>query len=207
MIAIVSNWFEPGALGFDRLASITMPNRRAYARRHGYLTGEFGFPGHYGKIEALLAAWNSADWLWWLDVDAIILRPEVRLQALTACAEVTGSDVLFCCDDNGLNSGSMLLRTVPSVRRVLTDAIRLRLNFDRAPWHDQNAFAYLLWAIRERCQVVERSRLNSYPSDLTPESFVLHCPGMPNQQRFELLFAHLIRIGENPASYQGTLKC
>lgn len=197
--AIVSNWHDSqlalklaedlGQVSFGKLARLVMPSRRQYALAHGYKSLEFRKAGHYGKLFALLQAWEAADWLWWLDIDAIITRPELGLEGLAL-----EGDVIISCDSNGLNSGSMLLRTIPEVRRILREAVQLRGVFDVPPWHDQNALAYLLWKIRDRVRVVDQSRLNSYPADWTPESFVLHCPGMSNALRLDLLGRHLARL-------------
>lgn len=177
--SIVSNWKGPE---FEQLADLTIPNRSEYAIRQGYVGGLFKFPGHFGKIAALLEAWTSSEWLWWLDIDAIITNPVVRLEDLT-----TEGDVVLSCDAIGLNSGSMLLRTIPEVRVVLEAIWKLRKGYDVAPWHDQNGLAYQLWTIRERVLIVPKRALNSYPADWRPGDFVLHCPGIPNRARFKIL--------------------
>lgn len=184
--AIVSNWHSAE---FEQLANLTIPNRVSYAARQGYLGGSFNFPGHFGKIAALLEAWDSAEWLWWLDIDAIVTNPDIRLESLAECEIVR--DVILSADYNGLNSGSMLFRTIPEVRQVLEKIWKLRETYDVAPWHDQNGFAYQLWAISDRVHIVGKRLLNSYPGDWKPGDFVLHCPGLPNAVRIEILTQRL----------------
>jgi len=185
--AIVSNWNGPG--DFERLAELTIPNRRDYAAQHGYGEAVFNFPGHFGKISAILQSWDKADFIWWLDVDAIVTNPAVRLQDLAA------ADVVLSCDENGLNSGSMIFRTIPEVRAVLIEVLHRRKAYDVPPWHDQNGLAYQLWKIRERVRIVPKRSLNSYPNDWQIGDFVLHCPGIPNQDRLKILERHVKRMG------------
>ena len=107
---------------------------------------------------------------------------------------MTGSgDVVLSCDQNGLNSGSMLFRTIPEVRQLLVDMLDGRRFYDFPPWHDQNAFAYKLWKIHDRVRIVSKRRLNSYPHDWQRGDFVLHCPGFANHERIKIIERHLIR--------------
>lgn len=186
--AIVSNWNGPE---FARLAEVTIHNRERYAALNGYADVSFRLPGHFGKIGALLEAWGAADWVWWLDVDAIITNPAVRLEDLTS-----EGDVVLSCDSMGLNSGSMLFRTIPEVRAILEEIWKLRPVYDVAPWHDQNGLAYQLWKIRERVRIIPKRLLNSYPEDWRPGDFVLHCPGFANAARLKILEQHVKRLGE-----------
>lgn len=58
-IMLVMNWDD----AFDEIATITAPNRIAYATAHGYRHGATHFPGAWGKLNALLHWWDRADWL------------------------------------------------------------------------------------------------------------------------------------------------
>lgn len=189
--AIVSNWRDPdGQTDWKELAGLTLPNREAYCARHGYECRVENFAGHFGKIEAVLKNWTAANWLWCLDVDAVITNPERRLDELTA----GGGDVILTCDQNGLNSGSILFRTIHAVREILERILANRKSYDVAPWHEQNGFAYQLWMIRDRVRIVEKSAMNSYPSDWRPEHFVLHYPGIPNDVRAKMLRRQVARL-------------
>lgn len=186
---IVSNWHDPdGKFGYEEIAKLTVPNIQAYAARHGYGYRACSHPGHFGKISALLESWDDADWLWWIDTDAIVTNRTIRLEDLAK-----HGDVVLTCDGNGINSGSMIFRTIPEVRRTLVEMLNNRSVFDFPPWHDQNAFAYKLWGISDRVRVIHKRRLNSYPSDWQRGDFVLHWPGMPNHERIKLIERHLIR--------------
>src|SRR5574343_2025112 len=149
-ISIVPNWHDAGQCWFSNLAKLTLPNRHEYAARHCYESRVFNYRGHYGKIWAILEAWEAADWVWWLDIDAIVTRPELSLEPLIS----QGGDFIATCDENGFNSGSMLIRTIPDVRKILKASIEKRSVFDVAPWPDPNALTSLLWVIRDRVRIV-----------------------------------------------------
>lgn len=201
-IAIVTNWNDDGQSGFREIAELTIPNRQAYADRHGYAHHVFNFPGHYGKVSALLNCWR-ADWLWWLDLDAVITNPERRLDDVIEGARGNARPLchaIATVDGNGFNSGSMLLRTSEEVRQMLQRIQSRKKTYDVPPWHDQNGFAYQLWSIADRVEIVAKNVLNSYPADWTPGDFVLHCPGIPNEHRRKILESALIRLGGLPVA-------
>lgn len=187
--AIVSNW--TGEV-HAQLASITLDNRIRYAQRHGYLELSTAEPGHWGKIDALLGAWDKADWLWWLDIDAIITNSAIRLEELV----LGGGEVVVTCDVNGLNSGSMLLRTSEQLKSFLEEMRSRRALFNAPPYYEQTALAHMLWRVKELVRVVEQRTMNSYPNayqrDIPEErwqagDFVLHCPGLEFAKRQQLL--------------------
>ncbi len=184
---LVSNWDK----AYSAVGEFTYPARERYAERHGYECRRSDHPGHWGKVKALLDAWGGSDWLWWLDSDAAITNPEI---SLTSLVDRT-AEVVITCDVTGLNSGSMLLKTTPRIRGVLEAMERRRPAYDRAPYHDQNGFAHLLWTIKDVVKIVPQRAMNSYPDSgrgiesevWQPGDFVLHCPAMTNEQRLAYL--------------------
>lgn len=94
---VVTNWDE----AYLPVAAATAPRVAAYAKARKYASRVTHAPGHYGKVEALLAAWDAADWLFWLDADAVVTNPRVRLEYLAR----PDADVVLTCDRIGLNTG------------------------------------------------------------------------------------------------------
>ncbi|WP_397570673.1 glycosyltransferase family 9 protein [Schlesneria sp. T3-172] len=187
-ITLVTNWDD----AYNPIASIVMPNRVAYAARHGYQIIEKHYEGAWGKLNALLDAWDSADWLWWLDMDACITDSATRLESLIDLE----ADVVLTCDRNGLSSGAMLIRTVPAVREILEDLLLRRHEFDwpNGLW-EQNGLMWLLWKIKDRVKMLPQSAMNSYAGEECPAGshawqpgdFVIHCAGLSNEQRIRIL--------------------
>lgn len=190
---IVANWDK----AYSALGELTYPNRLAYAARHGYRVERTDHPTHWGKLAALLDAWRSADWLFWLDSDAVVTNPDISLNALVA--DHADKEVILSCDLIGLNSGSMLIRTAPRVRAVIERVLAHRAEYARSPWHDQTGLAYQLWTMADGVAVVPQRVLNSYPDYgrnvpgeiWHPGDFVFHCPGLPWEERAALLAERL----------------
>ena len=189
-ITLVTNWDD----GYNQIAGIVMPNRSAYASRHGYQLFEKHYDGAWGKLNALLDAWESADWLWWLDMDACITDPDQKLESLIG--PNSEASVILTCDRNGLSSGSMLIRTVPAVREILEDLLARRHEFDwpNGLW-EQNGLMWLFWKIKDQIRVLPQSAMNSYAGDecpvgshaWKPGDFVIHCAGLSTEQRIKIL--------------------
>jgi hypothetical protein len=199
-ILLVMNWDD----AFDEIATITAPNRIAYATSQGYRHGATHFPGAWGKLNAILHWWDHADWLFWLDMDALITTPTKRLEEY-----IEGhpeSDVILTCDRNGLCSGSMLIRTVPHVRDILEDLLARRAQYDLPNGCcEQTGLAYLFWKIADRVTALPKRQLDPYPSEHFPEvpepdgwhpgDFAIHVPALPTQKRIEILRHTLDRVG------------
>jgi len=131
------------------LEDITL-NRQEYANLHGYHyqflnISKYDIGGAHpvwAKLPAIVEAFNlhpKAKWIWWLDLDAIIMSPEVDLrthilshEALLKSAQMdyemnkaggglsgvktyknmnpSNIDIIVSQDQNGLNAGSFLIR-------------------------------------------------------------------------------------------------
>ena len=194
-IMLVMNWDA----GYDSVAQVILPNRRQYAAKHGYQIRETSHEGAWGKLNALLDAWDSADWLWWLDADACITNLDVTIQSIISQAD-SNACVIITCDRNGINCGSMLIRPCPEVRAIFEDLLKRRVEFDwpNGLW-EQNGLMWMFWKIKDRVCVVPQQAMNSYPKREKDEGshqwqagdFVLHCAGLTTPQRIEVLTAAL----------------
>ncbi len=187
-ICVVMNWDDD----YENIGSVVRANREAYAARHGYQFAKFDFPGSWGKLDAMLSLWDKADWLFWLDADACITDPSHDLQSLLSAS----ADVVVTCDRNGICCGAMLIRTCDAVKAIFEDVRTRREDFDwpNNLW-EQNGLMWGFWKIKDRVSVLPQKTMNSYAFFDCPEGshawqpgdFVLHCAGLPNEKRIELL--------------------
>lgn len=187
-IALVINWDE----GYSSIANVVIDNRRQYASQHDYQLFESHYAGSWGKLNAMLDAWDKADWLWWLDADACVTDMTQRLEPLLA----DNYDVVATCDRNGISAGSMLIRTCAAVKAIFEDVLKRREEFDwpNGLW-EQNGLMWQFWKIKDRVQILSQDRLNSYAAyqcvvgshAWQPGDFVLHCAGISNEKRIQLL--------------------
>jgi hypothetical protein len=136
--------------GIDNILGDVTPNRQAYADLHGY-TYQFLNISQYNigaasavwaKLPAIVDAFNKhpeAKWIWWLDLDAIIMTPQIELSKHILSHEALGKkiqkgldvqkpgggssgyltakepdlnkiDIIIAQDQNGLNAGSFFIR-------------------------------------------------------------------------------------------------
>ena len=196
-ICLIMNWDDD----FDSIAQVVLPNRRDYAKRHGYPLVESHYPGSWGKLDAMLEQWDRFEWLFWLDADACITDLHRSLGSLLD----TQADVVVTCDRNGISCGSMLIRTAPTVREIFEDIRHRRADFDwpNNLW-EQNGLMWGLWKIKDRVRILPQSAMNSYaeldcaPGSHTwqPGDFVLHCAGLGDKDR-----VHLLKTACNESHY------
>ena len=185
-ITLVTDWDD----AYEVIAKIVISNRRFYAQKHGYQIVEKRYGGSWGKLNAMLDVWNDADWLWWLDIDACVTNTERRLEGIIG--QSPDSCVIATCDRNGISCGSMLIRTVPEVRRIFEDLLERRAEFDwpNGLW-EQNGLMWMFWKIRDRVRIFPQSYMNSYAEfdcpagshAWSPGDFVLHCAGLRGDRR------------------------
>ena len=203
-VAILSMW-DQGQAG---LGAITGPNKAAYCQAHGYdwLPQDTGFiadrPVAWSKIHFLRQILPRYDWVMWSDADSLITNPAISLGTLVD----QPADLLITRDQNGVNTGSFLIRNSPWSRRFLDQAweipstpgykARYELWTDRM-WENR-AFLILLGLheCRRHSRILPQRSLNSYPPELTaagpdsahrPGDFVIHLPGIDNAARLSLL--------------------
>lgn len=145
--------------GIENLLEQTRANRQAYADFHGYKyhflnISKFDIaPAHpvWGKLPAIAETFETypdAQWVWWLDLDAILMTPTVDLNKLLLSHEalnkqlqkgellnnsgggksivstlknpdVGNIDLIFSQDQNGINAGSFFIRRSEWSRNLL----------------------------------------------------------------------------------------
>lgn len=136
--------------GIENIMELATQNRKDYCKRHGYIyefidISKFDLGGSHAvwkKIPAIVEAFNKhpdAQWVFWLDLDAIIMTPKQDLNSLILSKEAMqkaidagakhhgyewqpegtfqpvkidfeNTDLLIAQDHNGINAGSFLIR-------------------------------------------------------------------------------------------------
>ena len=181
-IAMVTNWDN---YCFD-YEHIVIPNRRAYAKLHGYPLYEGHFAGMWGKVEAILAAWDTADYLWYLDFDAIIMDNK----SIDWMADE--DKFLISCDSSGPQAGSMFIPANQKFKDIFEEVWEKKDLFENSPYLDQTSLATFLWRVRDDVKVVNSSVFNSNATHFQiskfhhlwePGDLVIHTPGMNARDR------------------------
>lgn len=186
----------------ENLLELAAGNRRAYCEHHGYIYSFINI-GKYDlgdiapvwkKLPAIVEAFNDhpdAQWLFWLDLDAIIMTPEQDLQSLILSrdgmrkhfhlgAELHNGgegnfwphepdfeniDFIIAQDHNGINAGSFLLRRTQFTQMLLdmwADPFFMHASFMQK---EQDALIHLLKhhkTIREHTGIAKQRAINAF---------------------------------------------
>lgn len=176
---------------FAPLAALSVPNKRRYAERHGYAYLEErevldpSRPAAWSKIPALLRHLPDYDWIFWSDVDSLIMNPALPLESFLDPAY----DMVASEDPSGLNTGHFLLRRSEWSVRFLTETYG-QVEFVHHPWWEQRAMLHLLGespAHAARVKILTKRALNSYRWDFCDGDFLIHFVYEPLEVRLRYM--------------------
>lgn len=180
------------------LARWSIPNKRKYCDRHHYelivRTSGFDTTRHpvWSKLLFLHEHLGGFDWLFWSDVDSLVMNGDIRLEEFID----DSCDLVICQEDLGvglynLNAGQMFFRNSDWSREFLKEAYA-QTQFLNDRMREQRAIIHL-WErsdLSSHVQVVTQKRFNSYLQNYTRGDFLLHFPDIPLQQRELLMQTH-----------------
>ncbi len=178
--------------GYADIGKLTAQVKQAYCKRHGYAFYHYQDLLDFDRI-APFAAWNKIPailkhlkdykWVFWIDADAVMIRPEIKLERFLDDRR----DVLFGCDTDGLNSGVAFYQNTNRTWDFLTRA------YAEPDWRDwpnnweQRVFKLL---IQRDWHCIRYSLLgdmiNARPCQ-SADAFVLHAQGMHPKLRLATL--------------------
>lgn len=174
------------------IGQLTGRVKQAYCKRHGYdyyhyndlLDPERAAPyTAWNKIPAILKHLKDHKWVFWIDADAVMIRPEVKLEQFLDPQR----DVLFACDIEGINSGVAFYQNTPKTWEFLTKAYAREDWKERKTTWEQTAFKMML---REDWHAIRYSILgdfiNSNPAQAAGR-FIVHTWGMHPKVRWATL--------------------
>ena len=188
------------------LASFTWTNKQQYAEKHGYVavakTDNFSTDQvHFDKFVHILdvmKTYPQADWVWWLDNDAMITNFDIKAEDLVD----NDYHVVMPTDIAALNTGSFLVRNSAQSREWLEFLLSKKQEYKNdKKWFEQQAVIDFYPKFQHLFKIVPQQWLNSYDykmygvdgTDLLgqdgqwyPGDFVIHWPGLPNETRIKL---------------------
>lgn len=156
-----------------------------YCIKHGYnfLLKRRGFddtrPPAWSKIAFVQQVLGCHDWVWWIDADAEIKNPEVRLESYITQARA--KDCIITEDACGLNSGVFALRNC-AWSKFIIDEIWSATKYLNHPWWENRAVHEILPRYPERLCVLPQKGLNSYPECYSDGDHILHFAGSTKDQ-------------------------
>lgn len=116
------------------LARLTHPNKVEYASLWGYSTFLPVYQGAevdhgFGRLQYCLDRLPHCDWLWYLDADTLIMAMNSPIEKFC----YPDADLVACWDENGFQSGSMLMRNCSRMEYFLQDVLEMKEDTIKRP--------------------------------------------------------------------------
>ena len=213
-VAVVS----AGSPDYSALADVTQPTRARYAEKHGYDCYFFETTKERGdsvKGDCFFALYGKGyDVMMWADLDSQIMNGEWTIEWIIEKYMDYPADVanpsahfLWGYDHAGPNSGVYIVRFTPEGahwmdrayatmrENGLADETAMEILATTHPFKDYvracpgvvlNSYPYHLYGW-DKYPIEYQRKLNAYE----PGCFILHLPGIPNEQRIPLLKKYL----------------
>ncbi len=117
---------------YDELAKLSLPNKLDYAKLHGYDVIYFDKiidltrPPQWSKVKAIeYALQQGYDWVWWIDIDALIMEFDIKLESLID----ENYDIIFTENKYSyLSNGSSFFKNTQLTVDFLKDCYELKLD-------------------------------------------------------------------------------
>lgn len=209
-IAVVTSSFIYPDSCMEAAAPPAADNKRAYALAHDYAfiarSTEFAQQALrvekrrtvWGKIDAVQKVLPKYDWIFWLDMDAVIMNPQYTLQGILdrLRSEYPGGprefenniDLVIAkpTRDKMINAGVFFMRNTEWSQQFLEEVQQYEKWYNLAPSFEQGAMWELLQLAKHRSHVLllenDDHTFNTLPKRYTPGDFIVHfapdkCPG------------------------------
>ena len=189
---------------YGDLAKATLPSRRDYCRKHGYQLHIQTIPLsdrglNWDKLVLISRALQSADVVVWNGADVVFMNLDFKVESILD--QFPNHPVILSTDVYGINSDNMIFRKSPWSDQFLFALSTLGYALYRNhPWQEQEAIIRFASAqpYIDKIAYAPQNLMNSYLNDLygRPTSWpghyqegdwLLHLPGIPNEQRIDVI--------------------
>ena len=177
----------------------SISDKMQYAEAWGYSFHKLGRSDekrnpHWSKIPAILSVLHLYDYVWWVDLDSVIMDHTIPLESIID----PRYDVIFTNDHNGLNSGSFIVRNTDWSRGFFASVwSRIDNSF---PWPgEQGAILDALGDtyLRNHCKMIHYHWMNDFHFKTqqnifrNTDFFLLHFAGNSPDRKWKLLKVYL----------------
>ncbi|KAF9191525.1 hypothetical protein BGZ51_007239 [Haplosporangium sp. Z 767] len=209
-IALLTSSYIYADMCMAEASLLSAENKRAYASKHGYdfiaRGAEFAqeeFRGRrlvWGKIGAIQKALPHYEWLFWMDMDAVVADMDKDLRDIIKVAEEQGAQqgaeinliVARPRRDKMLNAGVMLIKNTVWTRRFLNE-VQTKVGWYRKSSYEQAAIWEVMtdekWSSSVYLFDGDDHTMNTFPQYYRDGDFVIHYApaGCPSDQVLEAL--------------------
>lgn len=153
-----------------------------YAKRHGYTLRVHRFlidqrrTPTWNKILAVSQALADADWVLWLDVDALIVNQAVKVEQLIEMY-AGNKEIIFSEDEGGLCAGIFLVKNSAWSSQLLQTLLYLGNAKDEDHMNEQGAMVRLLRnfnSVAERTGLIPEEIIANPHTPFSPNVFIMH---------------------------------
>jgi hypothetical protein len=189
------------------LLEITRPIYNLYCDNQNYDFIEykienFDRPQSWFKVVAIQKTLELGyEHILWCDADSIILKQDYDLNNF-----IDGYKSLYICRDNmGLNAGIFIVKNTDLIKSFFRTVETMYPRYlNNHPWcgvWEQAAIWELFGSnyldIVSHTQLVPQYILNAYKEHVNDQTFILHLPNTPHEQRKNLLLQYRMKYYEN----------
>ena len=163
---------------YKKLIDITLPNTEEYSNRHGYKLivkvfeeeKDVTLPKQYLLRQNILD--NNADWLCWIDTDAIIMNMTIPLESFIINND---ADFIIGEDWNGINSGVFFLKVNNKTLEFIDTCIKYKpIEYIKHTtpqwWWNSEQCAYTMNMFTINTVIVHHSLFNGYIIGARPDN-------------------------------------
>jgi hypothetical protein len=182
---------------------ISSPILDKYCTKHNYEKHIYEIPDNYSrpvswyKVEQLLNHINTnSGFSLWLDTDTIIINSDFKLDSIVS----ENKFIYISKDMNNINAGVMMIKN-NTYSYEFFQKVWGSTQFLNHIWWEQAAMIDLIdknyMNINNHIKYIPQNIFNSYAYEyygypnhdgqVCKDSFILHCPGLPNNTRLQLL--------------------
>ena len=203
---------------YKYLYNITHNNKTEYCKKHEYDCIFYNMENKssnkhvaYNKFLAVLDCLPFYDWVFYNDIDSLIMNQEIRLEDFID----ENYDLFVTYDINSLNNGQFLVRNTPRVINFLSRSWVDNSRSGEGGWSDQISFSANLATdgkLLSRTKILDQSSFNSYipmnmmftdgtnapafkyPKPYKNGDFILHFVGMNREDRINSMTEYLKKV-------------
>jgi hypothetical protein len=164
---------------YTELAKMSIKNKIEYANKHNYDLIYFddvidkSRPPQWSKVKAIESVLSNYDWVWWIDIDALIMEFDIMLESIID----ENYDIIFTSNKYSyLSNGSSFFKNTKNTFDFLKDCYDLKLDcvkdinvhtFD----HEQQSMRQLLLheeRYKSKIKLIDERACNSFCTTTDP---------------------------------------
>jgi len=192
----INKWYE-------EIVQYGVKTIELYAKKHGYdfivtndiYDGERDYKWY--KIKVIQKILHNYDFVFWIDADGFVMKPELTLQHFVDTYLPPNKDLLCTCDNNNpLNTGFMILRNTPFIHALLYEVWNNKEPFD-PEFHEQASMGQIYTSNRLNAQ----NKIMVQPLENKNLFYSYWGEYYPNRQ----FFMHIARCSHDPCGFVFTM--